>query len=707
MLNQSGRSTSRAEIKRSIAGRFSLKATTVKYSDDKGMLSDLAGTAAIYHKDTELAWLIPAIKGEKLVSFAPPVLTTDKQVINLTSFNVERRNYHQKTQYRFEDGFTLNSGVETVFSNGDEYRWTGTFPKVVPVDSSINSTGGVESGKWEPIGNLFVLSKLASSIGASLIGINGGGNLQNVLSWVTPEQYGALGGGADDTVAVQKAIVAAETAGTGGLLLGDKVYKTGKLTISKSLTIKGQGKRSRTKLSPIAGLTGDFITIAAGNVGPTFDGVNIEGDWTNRGSLLNPIAPVTGPLTAISIEASPQYSVSIQLESSTIVGFSGKGIYSKNTRNMGMLNYSSVLSCAEQCLYIASAVDWMLLNSSFGRSLIDAMYLNCDSLRMVNSESYESQGKGIVLGPLAVTSKIIGCHINSNGKDGIHYDNRGGSEAHMLIGNVFFSNGNLSKTDEEVISNGYANVRLTSSARLFKPIANGHFNYADSNYKRVAYLYAAASTGTSNVFDASDDIMNPIATGLTSQSAAVAASNIMNRISYTDTGTNECIKNAVQTTIQKVSSSTQQILKLLLTSESFPRYALTAGGIWTGKGTAEPTKRIGWTDTTVSIDGLAAGRETYSKINTGHAFSLTSMPYKFICLASGGAAFTLPDASAAPSGTVLRLEKTVASGDFVITALAGQLIYGPAGANQSSVTLSAAREYKFTWDATSSYWMMS
>lgn len=536
--------------------------------------------------------------------------------------------------------------------------------------------------------------------GARHVFLDDAGTVSDVISWETPEKYYDASHGFDDTISVQRAI---DAAGDGTVLFENRTYNITRLLISKSVTLRGQGKRSKTILKATDGSPGSLIAIGKGNAAPTLDNINLIGDWTDRGTLKNPVAPVSGPLNAIYIEQSDSYSVSVQLRDSTIVGFSGYGLYAKKSRNMGMLRYSSILSCAKQCVYLLSAVDWMFIDCSFGRSLTDGLYLNCDSVRMINCESYENQGKGIVMGPLATVSKLICNHINSNKKDGIHYDNLGGAESHVLVSNVFFANGSESLTEDDVIRNGYANIRVTSSVRLFKAMANGHFNYDDSQNKRVAYIFAAASTGSSTNWDASDDMINPVATGLSSQSAAIGVSNYPARVSWSDNGVE--VRSSARTTTQKVPDASAIAYGVIQGGESKPRYGVSASGLYLGDGVTDPARRISWSGTKLYLDELGGQTVVYKEINPGAVFDVKNLPYEYYSLSSEDAYFTLPDASTVVSGFKIRFKKIVKSASYTIRTSAEQTIYGADGGGLSVVVLSDPGAYEFIWNSARRCWI--
>ncbi|MEG2567958.1 MAG: hypothetical protein RSA84_17295, partial [Acinetobacter sp.] len=97
----------------------------------------------------------------------------------------------------FEDGATLTMPNQALLweSNGEYYRWAGTLPKTVPAGSTPDSTGGVGPDAWVGLGDAALKTMLATSVGSSMIGMAAGGTLDQVIQYVTPEQFGAIGDG--------------------------------------------------------------------------------------------------------------------------------------------------------------------------------------------------------------------------------------------------------------------------------------------------------------------------------------------------------------------------------------------------------------------------------------------------------------------------------------------------------------------------------
>ncbi|MEA3709032.1 head-binding protein [Enterobacter hormaechei] len=79
----------------------------------------------------------------------------------------------------FTTGATINNPNEVLLNaaDGEYYKWTGSFssgPKVVPENSSPESTGGIGPGFWVGVGDASLRAALAASGGSEMIGTPNG-----------------------------------------------------------------------------------------------------------------------------------------------------------------------------------------------------------------------------------------------------------------------------------------------------------------------------------------------------------------------------------------------------------------------------------------------------------------------------------------------------------------------------------------------------
>lgn len=95
----------------------------------------------------------------------------------------------------FQSGATLNLYNQALrdTSTGEYFRWDGAFPsggKIIPAGSTPASSGGIGPGAWLSVGDASLRAAMASLTGASLSGLEQGGNVQNAIYYTTPEMFG-------------------------------------------------------------------------------------------------------------------------------------------------------------------------------------------------------------------------------------------------------------------------------------------------------------------------------------------------------------------------------------------------------------------------------------------------------------------------------------------------------------------------------------
>lgn len=114
----------------------------------------------------------------------------------------------------FQDGadITLPNQALRDEVSGEYYRWDGALPKHVDAGSTPASSGGIGVGAWVGVGDASLRAYLATVAGAASIGLKPGGNLQQAITWVTPEQFGAIGDGTPHPLSERYATLAAAQA---------------------------------------------------------------------------------------------------------------------------------------------------------------------------------------------------------------------------------------------------------------------------------------------------------------------------------------------------------------------------------------------------------------------------------------------------------------------------------------------------------------
>lgn len=125
--------------------------------------------------------------------------------------------------------------------DGQYYVWGGSLPKTIPASSTPDTTGGVATGAWQPWGDVFLRADLADPAkGAALISTPvPGGNLSDMLWYVTPAQFSAPEDGSDASVQLQAMLDYATL--NGKAVLFDKAVT---YNINKPLVYKQKGFRN-------------------------------------------------------------------------------------------------------------------------------------------------------------------------------------------------------------------------------------------------------------------------------------------------------------------------------------------------------------------------------------------------------------------------------------------------------------------------------
>lgn len=143
----------------------------------------------------------------------------------------------------FQDGATLtlpNHVLRFKLPDGDGeyYRWDGSFPKVVPADSTPESSGGIGPGAWIGVGDASLRANLGSGekgFGLSMVALEQGGNAQQAIQYITPQMKGASANGTGyDT----DAMIACLATGKEVRLTGEKyVFECNKINLPSGARI--------------------------------------------------------------------------------------------------------------------------------------------------------------------------------------------------------------------------------------------------------------------------------------------------------------------------------------------------------------------------------------------------------------------------------------------------------------------------------------
>ena len=147
------------------------------------------------------------------VANSPEDTTVTRSGDNVLTLAGALRRLGYKPPVPYASGLVVNSSLFTVSRDGVIYA---PDPTLVPF-----TTGAWAAAQWRVIqDDPYLRSDLSTSAGASLIGMPAGGKLPDVIKFVTPEQFGAVGGNKDlDTAGILAALAASKY-----VWLGDKKY---------------------------------------------------------------------------------------------------------------------------------------------------------------------------------------------------------------------------------------------------------------------------------------------------------------------------------------------------------------------------------------------------------------------------------------------------------------------------------------------------
>lgn len=202
-FNQPRGSTSIEVNKQSIARNFGVKEDEVIYFT---VGIDLGGFKVIYDESTQRAYSLPSgiVSGTTAISLnEQAILTHSAGSVDLGELAVSREEY-VTLPGSFNFGHIINVKNELLVHDDKKYRWDGTLPKVVPVGSTPETTGGVGLGAWLSVGDATLRGQISDPDGATSypeLQIARWRDEGDVRGW------GAVGDGvADDSAAIQAAL---------------------------------------------------------------------------------------------------------------------------------------------------------------------------------------------------------------------------------------------------------------------------------------------------------------------------------------------------------------------------------------------------------------------------------------------------------------------------------------------------------------------
>lgn len=130
---------------------------------------------------------------------------------------LDNANYEQPVPYA--EGLTLSRSTQTVLYLGEMYRVAHEYLPLVTTDWAT------DQDKLLAIGDTVLRQDLNAVGGAARVGLSQGGKIQQAISWLTPEMFGATGGNASvDTPAIIAALAAGQATGRCVEFDSSKIY---------------------------------------------------------------------------------------------------------------------------------------------------------------------------------------------------------------------------------------------------------------------------------------------------------------------------------------------------------------------------------------------------------------------------------------------------------------------------------------------------
>ncbi|MCL2894641.1 right-handed parallel beta-helix repeat-containing protein [Brenneria tiliae] len=165
------------------------------------------------------------------------------------------------------DSIRDSSKIHLSKSDGKCYRWKCSLPKVVSAGSTPESTGGVDYEVRKIGKDTLLRSDITNSDGARIVGLSQGGSVQDALTYLTPEMFGATGDGkTDDTKSIKSALSAASSGRYKGILLGAQYLVSDSISITDNIAMIGISASSGFLSLDVPYSTRDIICVLGKNV---------------------------------------------------------------------------------------------------------------------------------------------------------------------------------------------------------------------------------------------------------------------------------------------------------------------------------------------------------------------------------------------------------------------------------------------------------
>ncbi|WPH66506.1 tail fibers protein with depolymerase domain [Klebsiella phage PEA128] len=191
----------------------------------------------------------------------------------------------------FESGATITTRTQALWSISGRkcYTWAGALPKVVPENSTPESTGGISETAWVDSSSKALGVLLAGPSGAERVGLKQGGTVQDAINWLTFDSFDIVKDGSQDVTAdIMAACVVANDLGLDikqndgtYLVSGNPVWP-----VYNSLDLNGVTLKLAAGFSGYFALTQKDSTTVYGPTSPIVQAINAAGGRTAGSGVL-------------------------------------------------------------------------------------------------------------------------------------------------------------------------------------------------------------------------------------------------------------------------------------------------------------------------------------------------------------------------------------------------------------------------------------
>jgi hypothetical protein len=225
----------------------------------------------------------------------------------------------------------------------------------------------------------------------------------HVTNWISPEQFGALGGANNDSVAFSNMMAFASTNNPGyGIFIRNRSYSVSNLVIPNNTFILGQS----ATINDIPGMT-NFLIDASGSTNVTISGIVFKG--TNFSALSGRTLTTESGVKLNQLGGN-------KLQNCTVMGFGGYSILVTGT-DTGSGGWDLPLSSIDNCLSYSNYYGPTFWSTTGFRG----EYISCKGLQgFENVVGVRPEAGNLMISASRFTGNVIGVQCQNGAPNGEH-----------------------------------------------------------------------------------------------------------------------------------------------------------------------------------------------------------------------------------------------------------------------------------------------